>query len=258
MFWNFLSVIESSFSGFWGPKIFQLASFAMPRFFVAIAMHPTTIPTVLGAVEEFGPEEFDVSKNGRCWPLARQVAPIFLAGFVEVGRHHQKPMWISIRFKKLLKVIFWKTRKDQNVITLSSHNHGSVENAGTIFLNLTILLANVLKIPHPTVDDRNLLQVASLSPLFTSPRPRKTSQSSWSNLTGFLNSYVTQLPSRPSESSPKLHRNSQNFWAGKQITTHDGLPKVFKGLPIVNPDGFTRPGSVQRRRSRLLACTAER
>ena len=86
MFWNFLSVIESSFSGFWGPKIFQLASFAMPRFFVAIAMHPTTIPTVLGAVEEFGPEEFDVSKN------------------VGAGRE-------TARQVKLLKVIFWKNPK---------------------------------------------------------------------------------------------------------------------------------------------------
>ena len=56
----------------------------MPRFFVAIAMHPTTIPTVLGAVEEFGPEEFDVSKNGRCWPRARQVAPIFWQGLLRL------------------------------------------------------------------------------------------------------------------------------------------------------------------------------
>ena len=49
---------------------------------------------------------------------------------LRVYRHHQKPMWISIRFKKLLKVIL-KKQKDQHVITLFSHNHGSVENGGT-------------------------------------------------------------------------------------------------------------------------------
>ena len=105
-----LSVIESSFSGFWGPKIFQLASFAMPR--NRRNRHASYYYT---------------NSVGSCWRVwAGRVWCVekwsvlaaglsggthFLAGFVEVGRHHQKPMWISIRLKKLLKVIFWKNPK---------------------------------------------------------------------------------------------------------------------------------------------------